>query len=153
MYIKGNWTNSGSASRSFEYIKNLGLITFSRLVYDRLNESACPKPCIFQRFSREAILWGQLSHPNLLPFFGLYRFRSRMCIVSPWMENGPIPSYLENTPRVDRVLLVGSPTNHSFNLLITLFRRQTLPQVFPIFIKQHHSRGSERGGHHFPQPS
>lgn len=25
-----------------------------------------------QNFSREAIIWRQLSHPNVLPFFGLY---------------------------------------------------------------------------------
>ncbi|KAF9459089.1 kinase-like domain-containing protein [Collybia nuda] len=60
---------------------------------------------IFKYFSREAVLWGQLSHPNLLPFFGLFRFRSRMCLVSPWMDNGAIIYYLENNPNVDRLLL------------------------------------------------
>ncbi|RDB18407.1 Serine/threonine-protein kinase STY8 [Hypsizygus marmoreus] len=59
-----------------------------------------------KRFSAEAILWGQLSHPNLLPIYGLYRYKSRLCLVSPWMENGDINTYLQETQDVDRVLLV-----------------------------------------------
>ena len=61
---------------------------------------------ILQRFSREAILWGQLSHPNLLPFYGLYQLGSRACLISPWVENGHINQFLARNPMVDRVLLV-----------------------------------------------
>ncbi|KAF8166355.1 hypothetical protein K438DRAFT_1857495 [Mycena galopus ATCC 62051] len=42
-------------------------------------------------FYREALIWRQLSHPNLLPFFGAYYLegsKSQLCLVSPWMENG-----------------------------------------------------------------
>ncbi|KAF9457681.1 kinase-like domain-containing protein [Collybia nuda] len=60
---------------------------------------------ILKRFSQEVILWGQLSHTNLLPFYGLYRFRSRLCLVSPWMDNGDINSYLEKNPDANRILL------------------------------------------------
>ncbi|RDB18405.1 Serine/threonine-protein kinase STY8 [Hypsizygus marmoreus] len=60
-----------------------------------------------KRFSAEAILWGQLSHPNLLPIYGLYRYtESRLCLVSPWMDNGDVNTYLKNHPVVDRFLLV-----------------------------------------------
>ncbi|KAJ7108599.1 kinase-like domain-containing protein [Mycena epipterygia] len=51
-----------------------------------------------QGFSREALIWRQLSHPNLLPFFGLYYLDSRLCLVSPWMENGHIIEFLRNAP-------------------------------------------------------
>ncbi|KAJ7738433.1 hypothetical protein B0H14DRAFT_2407896, partial [Mycena olivaceomarginata] len=41
-----------------------------------------------KKFGREALIWRQLSHPNLLPFFGVYTLESRLCLVSPWMDNG-----------------------------------------------------------------
>lgn len=59
-----------------------------------------------QQFSREAILWGQLSHRNLLPFYGIYRYRGRLCLVSPWIEHGHIREFLERNPDADRVHLV-----------------------------------------------
>ncbi|KAF9469364.1 kinase-like domain-containing protein [Collybia nuda] len=60
---------------------------------------------VLKRFYQEAILWGQLSHPNILPFFGLYYFRNRLCLVSPWVENGDINKYLEQNPQANRLLL------------------------------------------------
>ncbi|KAJ7651237.1 hypothetical protein FB45DRAFT_780589 [Roridomyces roridus] len=51
---------------------------------------------VLKSFGREAIIWRQLSHPNLLPFYGLYKFRQRLCLVSPWMENGHIQGFLKN---------------------------------------------------------
>ncbi|RDB18377.1 Serine/threonine-protein kinase STY8 [Hypsizygus marmoreus] len=59
-----------------------------------------------KRFSAEAILWAQLSHPNLLPIYGLYRYTSRLCFVSPWMDNGDVTTYLKQIPDVDRTLLI-----------------------------------------------
>ncbi|KAJ7043120.1 kinase-like domain-containing protein, partial [Mycena alexandri] len=51
-----------------------------------------------KEFSREALIWRQLCHPNLLPFFGVYYLDSRLCLVSPWMENGNIVDFLRNEP-------------------------------------------------------
>lgn len=59
-----------------------------------------------QHFSAEAILWGQLSHPNLLPVFGLYRYNSQLCLVSPWMENGDLEDYLKRHTNANRLFLV-----------------------------------------------
>ncbi|GLB37955.1 putative protein tyrosine kinase [Lyophyllum shimeji] len=56
--------------------------------------------------SKEAILWGQLSHPNLLPFFGMFRFKHRISLVAPWMEHGNVNEYLTNHPGANRVLLI-----------------------------------------------
>ncbi|KAJ7039445.1 kinase-like domain-containing protein [Mycena alexandri] len=50
---------------------------------------------ILKEFGKEALIWRQLSHPNLLPFFGLYYFQQRLCLVSPWMENGHLRVFLE----------------------------------------------------------
>ncbi|KAJ7093508.1 hypothetical protein C8R44DRAFT_684926 [Mycena epipterygia] len=58
-------------------------------------------------FGREALIWRQLSHPNLLPFFGLYHLENRLCLVSPWMENGHVLEFLKNSPPdTDRLSLI-----------------------------------------------
>ncbi|KAF8908514.1 kinase-like domain-containing protein [Gymnopilus junonius] len=59
-------------------------------------------------YSREAVLWGHLSHSNILPFYGVYHLNDefrRICLVSPWMENGNINEYLLTFPSSPRVLL------------------------------------------------
>ncbi|KAJ7267300.1 kinase-like domain-containing protein, partial [Mycena rebaudengoi] len=53
---------------------------------------------VVKEFGREALIWRQLSHPNLLPFFGLYYWDRRLCLVSPWMENGNVLEFLRKTP-------------------------------------------------------
>ncbi|KAJ6551307.1 kinase-like domain-containing protein [Mycena capillaripes] len=66
---------------------------------------------ILKQFGREAVIWRQLCHPNVLPFFGLYRLEleTRLCLVSPWMENGTITKFLaknnpSNTERFSLIL-------------------------------------------------
>ncbi len=57
-----------------------------------------------QAFHHEAILWSQLSHPNILPLYGMYFLddgHSQLCLVSPWMEKGNIRDYLLNLPERD----------------------------------------------------
>ncbi|KAJ7490906.1 kinase-like domain-containing protein [Mycena latifolia] len=50
--------------------------------------------CALKEFGREAIIWRQFCHPNLLPFFGLYYLDNKLCLVSPWMERGNIMHFL-----------------------------------------------------------
>ncbi|KAL0573288.1 hypothetical protein V5O48_008671 [Marasmius crinis-equi] len=53
-----------------------------------------------QEYMREAIVWQQLKHPNLLPFVGMYyldKAREQLCLVSPWMERGNLVHYLKST--------------------------------------------------------
>ncbi|KAF7354925.1 Protein kinase domain-containing protein [Mycena sanguinolenta] len=62
---------------------------------------------ILQKLGREALIWRQLSHPNLLPFFGMYMLDNRLCLISPWMENGDLKHFLSNAPAdIDRVSLI-----------------------------------------------
>ncbi|THU88187.1 kinase-like protein [Dendrothele bispora CBS 962.96] len=49
---------------------------------------------LLKEFRREAILWRQLNHPNVLPFLGLYFLDSRICLISPWIEMGNLRQYL-----------------------------------------------------------
>ncbi|KAJ7697963.1 kinase-like domain-containing protein [Mycena olivaceomarginata] len=56
---------------------------------------------VLKEFGREALIWRQLSHTNLLPFFGLYYMEGRLCLISPWMENGNIMEFLRKNPTSD----------------------------------------------------
>ncbi|KAG5635022.1 hypothetical protein H0H81_012681 [Sphagnurus paluster] len=60
---------------------------------------------VTQSIAREGILWGQLSHPNILPLWGIFRLERQLSLVSPWVNNGHIVAYLEKKPKADRVLL------------------------------------------------
>ncbi|KAK6966795.1 kinase domain-containing protein [Favolaschia claudopus] len=56
-----------------------------------------------KEFGPEALIWRQLCHPNVLPFFGLYYIEQRLCLISPWMENGHIMEFLKvNSPDLPR---------------------------------------------------
>jgi serine/threonine protein kinase len=59
-----------------------------------------------QAFANEAVIWRSFSHPNVLPFYGVYRWKDRLSLVSPWMENGNVIEYLKKVPDADRVALV-----------------------------------------------
>ncbi|KAK1223481.1 Receptor-interacting serine/threonine-protein kinase 1 [Marasmius sp. AFHP31] len=55
---------------------------------------------LLREYMREAIVWEQLRHPNLLPFMGMYYLdeaREQLCLVSPWMDRGNLVKYLKNT--------------------------------------------------------
>uniref|UniRef100_A0A0W0F8I0 Protein kinase domain-containing protein n=1 Tax=Moniliophthora roreri TaxID=221103 RepID=A0A0W0F8I0_MONRR len=56
-------------------------------------------------FCQEAVLWTQLEHPNVLPFLGVNteEFAPGFCLISPWMMNGDIVSYLKEDPGHDRL--------------------------------------------------
>ncbi|KAG6808817.1 hypothetical protein H0H92_002787 [Tricholoma furcatifolium] len=57
-------------------------------------------------YAKEAIVWAQLSHPNILPFFGISKYQSRLAFVTAWATNGHVNGYLTRNPDADRVLLV-----------------------------------------------
>jgi serine/threonine protein kinase len=59
-----------------------------------------------QGFASEVALWRQLSHPNVLPFFGVYHWHGLLCLVSPWMKAGNVNEFLEQFPRANRLNLV-----------------------------------------------
>ncbi|EJD04727.1 kinase-like protein [Fomitiporia mediterranea MF3/22] len=49
-----------------------------------------------KRFYREASIWNELKHPNVLPFLGTADpFGLTTCLVSPWMENGNLMEYMK----------------------------------------------------------
>ncbi len=58
---------------------------------------------ILQDLCREALVWRQLHHENILLFCGIDSeyFMPRYCLISPWMKNGNIIHYLESHPDHD----------------------------------------------------
>lgn len=64
---------------------------------------------LLKDFSCEATTWRQLDHPNVLPFYGVFhldRKPPRVCLASPWLENGNVVQYLaERAPNTDCVPL------------------------------------------------
>ncbi|KAJ7619454.1 kinase-like domain-containing protein [Roridomyces roridus] len=60
------------------------------------------------KLCREALVWKDLHHPNILAFVGIDResFPGSLCLVSPWMEHGTVLKYLNDHGRenVDKLL-------------------------------------------------
>ncbi|KAG6913754.1 hypothetical protein DXG01_004517, partial [Tephrocybe rancida] len=78
-------------------------------------------------FAKEYILWSQLSHPNVLPFYGLHDFhRGQISLVSPWAENGSLKEFLGQESRgttIDRILLCWQVSRHSHGCQIPARKR------------------------------
>ncbi|KAJ7100527.1 kinase-like domain-containing protein [Mycena epipterygia] len=63
---------------------------------------------LLKDFSTEVAIWRQLSHANVVPFYGVYRLEkssSRLCLVCPWMENGHLVHFLTDHPNTNCVPL------------------------------------------------
>ncbi|KAF5358870.1 hypothetical protein D9757_012304 [Collybiopsis confluens] len=56
-----------------------------------------------KEFCREALIWRQLRHPNILPLLGVSidLFSPSFCLISSWMENKDIITYLKQNPDHD----------------------------------------------------
>ncbi|KIK58561.1 hypothetical protein GYMLUDRAFT_262404 [Collybiopsis luxurians FD-317 M1] len=59
---------------------------------------------IRKQFCNEALLWRQLRHPNILPLLGVNEelFHPSFCLISPWMTNKDIISFLKWNPEHNR---------------------------------------------------
>ncbi|KAG6807417.1 hypothetical protein H0H92_007613 [Tricholoma furcatifolium] len=54
----------------------------------------------------EAVLCGSLSHPNIVPFLGVYFKRNAPSLVFLWMKYGDLVTYLKQYPLASRVRLL-----------------------------------------------
>ncbi|KAJ3563796.1 hypothetical protein NP233_g8706 [Leucocoprinus birnbaumii] len=59
---------------------------------------------------KELILWSHSSHPNVLPFYGVFLESAgpsqRICLVSPFMKNGNLHDYAPRLPQKSRLPLI-----------------------------------------------
>ncbi|KAK0199302.1 kinase-like domain-containing protein, partial [Desarmillaria ectypa] len=53
----------------------------------------------------EALVWGNIKNPNVLPFLGVNKepFDASFCLISPWINNGDIMSFLRQHPCLNRL--------------------------------------------------
>ncbi|KDQ10177.1 hypothetical protein BOTBODRAFT_36459 [Botryobasidium botryosum FD-172 SS1] len=65
-----------------------------------------PEEAVLRRARREASVWQNLGHPNILPFLGLTTLDSITYLVSPWMENGDLLAYVRRHPDADCLTLL-----------------------------------------------
>ncbi|KAE9404358.1 kinase-like protein [Gymnopus androsaceus JB14] len=72
-----------------------------RLVMEQDEET---RDKIRKEFCKEALIWRQLKHPNILPLLGVNAelFSPSFCLISPWMENKDIITYLKGNPSHNR---------------------------------------------------
>ncbi|KAH6890210.1 kinase-like domain-containing protein [Coprinopsis sp. MPI-PUGE-AT-0042] len=68
---------------------------------------------ILRNYSKEAVVWSQLRHPNVLPFYGIYCWAphdgmplERMALLSPWLDAGNAVEYLHHHLNVDEESLI-----------------------------------------------
>ncbi|KAH8113199.1 kinase-like protein [Phellopilus nigrolimitatus] len=63
---------------------------------------------IYADFCKEAMIWRQFRHQNILPFYGVStdEFSPRLALVSPWMDNGDVLSHLKRSPDINRTTLI-----------------------------------------------
>ncbi|KAF5392047.1 hypothetical protein D9757_003181 [Collybiopsis confluens] len=60
---------------------------------------------IRKQFYNEALIWRQLKHTNILPLLGVNveLFSPSFCLISPWMANKDVISYLKQHPSHSRL--------------------------------------------------
>ncbi|KAG6913168.1 hypothetical protein DXG01_009088 [Tephrocybe rancida] len=67
---------------------------------DFRGEATCCKA-----YAKEAIVWAQLSHPNVLPFYGLAHSSTRLSFITRWATQGDLTQYLKENPGANGILL------------------------------------------------
>ncbi|KAH8833074.1 kinase-like domain-containing protein [Flagelloscypha sp. PMI_526] len=88
----------------------------------RIFQTEGHKKRVIQKFCHETLVWRQVQHPNVLPFLGVTEtlFPGKFTLVSPFMKNGNVMSFLEVNPSHDRFPFVLDIANgleylHSFS--------------------------------------
>ncbi|CAE6445184.1 unnamed protein product [Rhizoctonia solani] len=58
---------------------------------------------LLKRAAREVYQWSKLNHPNVMPLLGLAIFHGRLSMLSEWMDNGTLSTYLRLHPDTNRI--------------------------------------------------
>lgn len=84
-----------------------------------------------QSFCKEAMLWRQFDHPNVLPFYGVCvnEFSPQLAMVAPWMHFGNILKYLMLHPDVNRIEMVSGGLSPAMRNLYEFVRQSRLSEL------------------------
>ncbi|KAG6890513.1 hypothetical protein C0995_007712 [Termitomyces sp. Mi166 len=82
--------------------------------------------------AKEAILWGQLRHPNILPFYGIYRIKNQISFIAPWMDNSDITEFLKRYNDSNRVVLTNILVNELGRACLADFGLSTISNTLGI---------------------
>lgn len=70
-----------------------------------------------QQTWKEGFIWSRLSHENILPLLGFYSTgNDPIIMVSPWMDNGNLTTYLKHNQSANRQELVSPSTLLPYSL-------------------------------------
>ncbi|TDL17031.1 kinase-like protein [Rickenella mellea] len=74
----------------------------------RIFGNAGDRSKMLQDFCKEAMVWRQLKHDHVVPFYGCCTdvFSPHYAFVSPWMVNGDMVSHLKGHPETDRLAMI-----------------------------------------------
>ncbi|KAG6877817.1 hypothetical protein C0993_003601 [Termitomyces sp. T159_Od127] len=72
---------------------------------DSLADFSRRKDSVKKAFTREAVVWSQLRHKNVLPFYGTWDPEDQFYLVSPFIRNGDVNQYLTDKPKTNRTHL------------------------------------------------
>lgn len=70
------------------------------------------------------MIWRQFKHPNVLQFYGVCEdvFAPQFAMVSPWMDNGDLTTYLGKHEDANRLRIVS----------ISLYHSRTTAHMYPV---------------------
>ncbi|KAG8785432.1 hypothetical protein FRC12_017582 [Ceratobasidium sp. 428] len=60
---------------------------------------------LLKHTAREIYAWSKFNHPGVLPLRGIALFRGQIAMVSEWVPNGTLASYLRKGPSFDKIQL------------------------------------------------
>jgi len=105
--------------RSFQVAVKSIKLQDERVLCNVMTSTLVLTGCSMQELRRELETWKRLCHPNILPLLGIARgFGPSLSMVSRWLENGPLTSYLvkhKDITLFDRLRLVSfRMTKHEF---------------------------------------
>lgn len=76
-----------------------------------------------QQTCKEGFIWNRLSHENIIPLLGFYSADNEPIImVSPWMDNGNLTTYLRNNENANRQELVSPSISLSYSISLLSYQ-------------------------------
>ncbi|KZT55354.1 kinase-like protein [Calocera cornea HHB12733] len=101
-----NWVGGRFGSMHRVKLKEGGCVALKALFHNQPQVGATA----YLISLREAWIWFNVRHPNIVPFLGIADFRyitysglEQVCLISTWMEEGNIMQYLIRHPKADRI--------------------------------------------------